>query len=118
MRVLPAIEEREFPVATKKEKIKINLGDFFLDHSRKILDLSPWGRKQLIVKGGTDFFLVSANCPHQGLPLNCATIKDNILNCRWHGCEFPLKPDSNGKRGNFLKFIILEVEIGFVELPD
>lgn len=105
-------------MTAKKEKIKINLEDFLQDHSRKILDLSPWGRKQLIIKGDTDFFLVSAECPHQGLSLNCATVKNNTLACGWHGCEFPLKLGPNGKSGKFLKFIILEVEKGYVELPD
>ena len=104
-------------ILTTKEQIKIKLEHLPQEHGPQILDLSPWDREQLIIRCDTSFFLIPSKCPHQGLPLDSAYIKSNTLTCPWHGCKFPMGLDSNCK-GSFLKTITLNVENGYVKLPD
>ena len=98
--------------------VKIDLTEFLRSRYQRIFDLEPWGRKQLIIKSETDFFLVSSECPHQGLPLSSAKIKQDYLICGWHGCKFPLGFKPDGRDRGFLKCRTIEVKDGRVELSD
>lgn len=89
----------------------------FLRSKRQILDLSPYGREHVIVKGSNALYLVPLQCPHQGLPLVGANVRGDVLQCRWHGCVFSLIADPAFPPSNWLRARVLEVTDGKVQVP-
>ena len=90
----------------------------FLRSKQRLLDLSPHGRRQLIVKGRTGVYLVPSACPHQGLPLARATLEGDVIICHWHGCRFRVVPSDDGAAADRLASQRLDVSDGMVELLD
>ena len=58
----------------------------------KVVSVS--GREILLVNVKGAIYAVENECPHQGSPMNAATVKDGYISCPRHGYRFSL---TNGK---------------------
>lgn len=91
----------------------------WLASGERMLDLAPWGRPSVLVRGERSLFVMPRACPHQGLPLVGARVSGDLLWCRWHGCRFALRPLAGVRPANVLPAVPCPAsDDGWLDLPD
>ena len=45
----------------------------------------------VLLRRGSQFYAISATCPHAGGPLDEGTLQGDVVECSWHGSRFCMR---------------------------
>jgi len=62
--------------------------------------LSPLDSSKILVYHKGEVVNLKRRCPHQGAPLEKGFLKNGVLICPWHGCQFKIFPLSEEGQPN------------------
>ncbi len=54
--------------------------------NREVFEIDD--KKFFLIKIKENYFFLESICKHMGGPLEKGTLKDNLIECPWHGCKF------------------------------
>ena len=54
--------------------------------NREVFEIDD--KKFFLIKIKENYFFLESICKHMGGPLEKGTVKDNLIECPWHGCKF------------------------------
>tara|TARA_B100000575_G_C22875829_1_gene510728 strand:+ start:183 stop:482 length:300 start_codon:yes stop_codon:yes gene_type:complete len=76
-----------------------------IKNDRKTFELDD--KKFFLIKDKENYYFMEAVCKHMGGPLEKGKIKDNTIECPWHGCKFDFKTGKSPNSSH--KLIVREV---------
>jgi nitrite reductase/ring-hydroxylating ferredoxin subunit len=57
--------------------------------NREVFEIED--KKFFLIKIEENYFFLESICKHMGGPLEKGILKDNLIECPWHGCKFDCK---------------------------
>lgn len=104
--------------ATRSSALTVPLADLADRRVQSIVLAS--GQAATVARLGWRAWLLPAQCPHQGMPLDGARLDEHgVLTCPWHGYRFDVHDGSCPDSPCYaLGTVELEVRSGVVHLPD
>lgn len=84
-------EDQVTMMTIPKKKDWLELGDVSDFEQNKIYPKNYQKVNFIISKVGTNVFAVQNQCDGSFLPIDQGKIKDHVLTCPWHGCQYDLR---------------------------